>query len=66
MRSPTEGSKALQDLCRVLLFVQVHREEGIVLVEVERRSLACAEENGDVFHLDEGHGRLLELDSRRG
>jgi len=34
-----------------------------VLLEVERRGLAGAQEVRDVLHLDEGHGRLFELDA---
>jgi hypothetical protein len=47
------------------LFVEVDGEEGIVLLKVQRWSLAGAEEVGDVFHLNERHSRLLELDARR-
>lgn len=45
MSSTAEGSDALQDLRGVLLLVEIDREEGIVLVEVERWLLACAEED---------------------
>jgi len=31
--------------------------------EVERRHLASAQEVGNIFHLHERHGGLLELDS---
>lgn len=37
-----------------------------MLVQVQRLRLARAQEVGDVLHLDEGHGRLLELDTGRG
>jgi hypothetical protein len=58
-----EGAEALQDLGGVLLLVEVDGEEGVVLLEVQGRGLAGAEEYGDVLHLDEGHGGLLELDA---
>lgn len=61
--SPAEGAEALEDLGRVFLLVEVDGQEGIVLVEVQRRRLARAEEDGDVLHLDKRHRRLLELDA---
>jgi hypothetical protein len=60
-----ECSNALEDLGRILLLVQVDGEEGIMLVEVQGRRLAGAEEEGDVFHLHKGHCRSLEPEARR-
>jgi hypothetical protein len=45
------------------LLVEVDGQEGVVLVQVQRRGLAGAKEYGDVLHLYEGHRRLLELDA---
>jgi hypothetical protein len=53
----------LQDLGRVFGLVEVDGEEAVVGGHVQWRHLAGAEEVRDVLHLDEGHGRLLELDA---
>jgi hypothetical protein len=60
-----ECTEALQDLGGVLLLIQVDGEESVVLLQVQRGGLTGTEEMGDVLHLDERHGRLFELDSRR-
>lgn len=57
-----EGAEALEDLGRVLGFVQVDGQEAVVGGHAERGLFAGAEEVRDVLHLDKGHGRLLELD----
>lgn len=65
MGGSAECPDTLENLGRVLLLVQVDGEEGIVLVEVQGRGLAGAEEEGDVFHLHKGHCRSLEPEARR-
>ena len=65
MGGSAECPDTLENLGRVLLLVQVDGEEGIVLMKVQGRGLAGAEEYGDVLHLDEGHGRRLEADAGR-
>jgi hypothetical protein len=63
IRGSAERADALQHLGRVLLLVEVDSEEHVVLLQVQWRGLACAQEMRYVFHLDEGHGRLFELDA---
>ncbi len=46
------------------MLIEIDGQEHIVLLEIEGRGFAGAEEVGDVFHLDEGHGGLFELDAR--
>jgi hypothetical protein len=48
----------------ILLLIQVDSQEHVVLLKVEGRCLAGAQELRYVLHLDEGHGRLLEFDAR--
>lgn len=66
MRSSTERAKTLEDLSGIFLFVEIDRQEGIVLVQVEGGRLTGAKKMADVFHLHEWHRRLLELDARPG
>jgi len=42
-------------LCWILFVEEIYGLEDVMGLEMERRELACAEEVGDVLHLDEGH-----------
>jgi hypothetical protein len=64
MRDSAECTKALQDLGRILLLIQINCEKAIVGGQVVRWRFACAQKVRDVFHLDKRHGRFLELDTR--
>lgn len=66
MRDPTECAEALENLGGIFRLVQVDGEKAVVCGHVEGRHFAGAEEVGDVFHLDEGHSRLLEFNTWAG
>ena len=63
MSSSAKGTETLEDLCGVFALVKIDGQENVVLEQVQRRGFARSQEDGDIFHLDEGHGRLLELDA---
>jgi len=56
----------LKYLSGILGLEQVDGEETVVSRHIQRRGFTCSQEVRYVFHLDEGHGGLFELEAGSG
>lgn len=66
MCDATKGTDTLKYLSGVFGLKQVDGEEAVVGRHVQRRGFTCSQEVRYVFHLDEGHGGLFELEAWSG